>query len=47
MYRHTKSLCCTPEPNSVEGKLYFLKRLIEKEVRFVVMRGGVWGRGTG
>ena len=43
MYKNTKSLHCAPGSYSVAGQLYFKNKLIEKEVRFVVTRGGGWG----
>ena len=41
-------MICAPGTNILFiGQLYFKKqanRLIEKEIRFVVTRGGVWGK---
>ena len=44
MYRNTKLLCCVTGNNSVVGR--FKNKLIEKEMRFVVIGGEVWGRGN-
>ena len=44
MYRNTKSQRCTPAANiSVLSQFYFKNKhkLIEKEIRFVITRGGV------
>ena len=49
MYRNTESLCMYQELNSVVGQLYFkntqASNVIEKEIQFVVTRGGGLRRG--
>ena len=44
MHRNIKSLCSIPETNSVLGQLYFkTNKFTEKEMRFVIIRGGDGG----
>ena len=46
MYRNIKSLCCARRTDSVVGQLYTSKaNSQEKEIKFVVTRGGAWGGG--
>ena len=37
-------MLCTKNTFSVVVQLYFNNKLIETEIRFVVIRGKVWGR---
>ena len=37
-------MLCTKNAFSVVVQLYFNNKLIETEIRFVVIRGKVWGR---
>ena len=51
MYRNTKSQRCTPAANISAFKSILLQKqtnkLIEKEIRFVITRGGVVARRVG
>ena len=38
MYRIIKSLCCIIGTNRVVAQLYFKNKVIEKEIRFVIIR---------
>ena len=48
MYRNIESLCCVPETNIVLQVSYISRtnKLIEKEIRFVVTKGGGGVRGN-
>ena len=48
MYRNIESLCCVKGINKCCRSNFKNKqnKLIEKEIRFVVTRGGGWGEGN-
>lgn len=45
IHRNIKSLCCVPVINSVVLQLHLKNKLLQKEIRLVVSRGGGWGEG--
>lgn len=40
IHRNIKSLCCVPVINSVVLQLHLKNKLLQKEIRLVVSRGG-------